>query len=75
MLSAFQIVDGLRFIDGPVSVRDVRRLVAAVQRYHKPALKDLAEFLHPAQCLLWDGFDIASKTPHPPAQYVALSMF
>jgi nucleolar pre-ribosomal-associated protein 1 len=61
IISAFRIVDWLRLADHSVSSEELSRLVAVVERYHRPALKDLCESLHPAHSLLWDGLNIVSR--------------
>jgi nucleolar pre-ribosomal-associated protein 1 len=59
--SAYQAVDWLRFVDRPLSSAELSLLVITIERFHKPALRDLYESLHPAKGLLGNGSDIASR--------------
>jgi len=70
IISAFELVDWLRLVNNPLSFGDIRQLVSIVERYHKPALKELSEHLHPAHGLLWEAFDIESRFPQIRAEYV-----
>jgi hypothetical protein len=52
------------------SSEDLRRLVAAIERYYKPAIQNLIENLHPARGLSWEEDHIASLFSQTRNEYV-----
>ncbi|KAG2124689.1 ribosome 60S biogenesis N-terminal-domain-containing protein [Suillus clintonianus] len=56
--NAYELVDWLRFVEPTLQPQDILRIVAVVERFHSPALKDLFENLHPADSLMWEGGDL-----------------
>jgi nucleolar pre-ribosomal-associated protein 1 len=60
---AFELVDWLRLINHPLHSNDIKRLMDAVERLHKPALREVAEHLDPGRPLLWGSLNIVSRWP------------
>jgi nucleolar pre-ribosomal-associated protein 1 len=60
--NAYKLVDWLRFVEPTLQPQDIVRLVAVVERFHPPALKDLFENLHPADSLMWEGGDLKTAS-------------
>ncbi|GBE85449.1 hypothetical protein SCP_0706360 [Sparassis crispa] len=57
--SAYELVDWLRLADFPMHSSEVARLIAAVERFHKGALRELFEYLEPNQQSLWSSVSVA----------------
>ncbi|KAM5540626.1 hypothetical protein V8D89_005657 [Ganoderma adspersum] len=62
-VAAYELVDWLRLIGPALHVSELRRLIAAIERFHKPALRELFQYLDPQSVSLWDGADLLSKLP------------
>ncbi|KAG1766782.1 ribosome 60S biogenesis N-terminal-domain-containing protein, partial [Suillus occidentalis] len=60
--NAYKLVDWLRFAKFRLQPQDIVRLVAVVERFHPPALKDLFENLHPADSLMWEGGNLKTAS-------------
>ncbi|KAI0052681.1 hypothetical protein FA95DRAFT_1483272 [Auriscalpium vulgare] len=64
--SAYELVDWLRLLDSDISNGDVAQLVKVVGRLHPPALRQLLEYLHPAQQFLSEAEDfLITHSEHP----------
>ncbi|KAI1792498.1 ribosome 60S biogenesis N-terminal-domain-containing protein [Ganoderma leucocontextum] len=60
-VAAYELVDWLRLIGPSLHVSELRRLIAAVERFHKPALRELFQYLDPQSVSFWDGADVLSN--------------
>lgn len=60
--NANKLIDWLRFAKFRLQPQDITRLVAVVERFHPPALKDLFENLHPADSLMWEGGNLKTAS-------------
>ncbi|KAH7927036.1 hypothetical protein BV22DRAFT_1103957 [Leucogyrophana mollusca] len=61
IVNAYELVDWLRLAGHTLHPTELRRLSSIIERFHKPALRELFESLHPAQGLLWIGMDLRSS--------------
>ncbi len=71
---AYELVDWLRLIGPALHASELRRLIAAVERYHKPALKELFQYLDPQSVAFWDGAELLSNFCRVANMFVALSL-
>ena len=60
-VAAYELVDWVRLIGPSLHVSELRRLIAAIERFHKPALGELFQYLDPQSVSLWDGADLLSN--------------
>lgn len=62
IVAAYELVDWLRLVDEPMGPLEMRGLVAAVDRFHRPALRDVLEYVDPGiQGALWDGVSVLER--------------
>ena len=70
-VAAYELVDWLRLIGPTLHVSELRRFIAVVERFHKPALRELFQYLDPQSVSLWDGADLQSNFYHLAHTFVA----
>lgn len=73
VIAAFELVDWLRLADQPLGHDEVTRIAAVIENFHKPALSAFADYLDPAQKLLWTGLDVLRRYNDLKNQYVNIS--
>ncbi|PCH41704.1 hypothetical protein WOLCODRAFT_101082 [Wolfiporia cocos MD-104 SS10] len=59
--SALKAVDWFRTLHHSIDKSQITRLVRFVERVHKPALRDLFEYLRPDEHSVWDCIDIVGR--------------
>ncbi|PIL36537.1 hypothetical protein GSI_00226 [Ganoderma sinense ZZ0214-1] len=60
-VAAYELVDWLRLIGPVLHALELRRLIAAIERFHRPALRELFQYLDPQSVSLWDDAELLSK--------------
>ncbi|TBU65164.1 ribosome 60S biogenesis N-terminal-domain-containing protein [Dichomitus squalens] len=61
-VAAYELVDWLRLIGPELHVSELSRLISAVEKFHKPALKELFQYLDPQSVAFWEGADVISNS-------------
>ena len=72
--AAYELVDWLRLIGPALHISELRRLIAVVKRFHKPALRELFQYFDPQSVSLWDGADLLSNFSCLAHTFVASSL-
>ena len=69
-MAAYELVDWLRLIGPELHVSELSRLINVVERFHKPALKELFQYLDPQSVSLWEAADVVSDFSRVAPVYV-----
>lgn len=67
--AAYELVDWFRLVNQPVTASDIVRLIAVIERFWKPALKEFMKYLSPEQMSSW--FKTKCVSPSGEIQYVS----
>ncbi|KAH7907124.1 ribosome 60S biogenesis N-terminal-domain-containing protein [Hygrophoropsis aurantiaca] len=61
IINAYELIDWVRLVNPKLHPTELQRLSSTIERFHKPALKELFENVHPTHHLLWSSLDLKSS--------------